>query len=101
MNALLLILGMALVTYIPRLLPAIFLDRFQFPGWFKKWLKAIPYAALGALIFPGVLLVDQDQPMLGLLGGLAAMVLSFLGLHVTLVMAGSIIAVLLLQYFVF
>lgn len=101
MKTILLIVGMALVTYIPRLLPAIFLDRFQFPEWFKKWLKSIPYAALGALIFPGVLLVDQDQPLLGLLGGITALVLSILGIHVTLVMAGSICAVLLLQYFVF
>ena len=97
----LLILGMALVTYLPRLLPAIFLDRFEFPRWFKKWLKGIPYAALGALIFPGVLLVDQDQPLLGLLGGISALGLSLLNLHITLVMAGSIFTVLLLQYFLF
>ena len=101
MKAILLILGMALVTYLPRLLPAIFLERFQFPAWFQAWLKNIPYAALGALIFPGVLLVDQDQPLLGLLGGLAALILSWLNLHITLVMAGSIGTVLLLQYFVF
>lgn len=101
MKYLLLILGMALVTYLPRLLPAIFLDRFRFPAWFKTWLKSIPYAALGALIFPGVLLVDQDQPLVGLLGGLAALGLSLLDLHVTLVMVGSICTVLLLQFFIF
>jgi branched-subunit amino acid transport protein len=95
-----LILGMALVTYLPRLLPALFLDRIQFPAWFQKWLKSIPYAALGALIFPGVLLVDPDQPLIGLLGGLTALGLSLLDLHITLVMAGSIGAVLLLQYLV-
>lgn len=101
MKTLLLILGMALVTYLPRLLPAIFLDRFQFPDWFQTWLKSIPYAALGALIFPGVLWVDPDQPLLGLLGGLAALLLSWLNLHITLVMAGAIGTVLLLQYFIF
>ncbi len=97
----LLILGMALVTYLPRLLPALFMDRIPFPRWFRKWLKYIPYAALGALIFPGILLVDEEQPLIGLLGGLAALGLSLLKLHVTLVMAGSICTVLLLQYFVF
>lgn len=101
MNVLVVIVGMALVTYLPRLLPAIFLDRVKFPGWFQKWLKSIPYAALGALIFPGVYLVDQDQPLLGLAGGLAAFLLSILNLHITLVMAGSIITVILLQFFVF
>lgn len=101
MRIIILILGMALVTYIPRLLPAIYLDRFQFPSWFKIWLKSIPYAALGALIFPGVLLVDPDQPLLGLLGGLTALGLSLLDLHVTLVMVGSICTVLVFQYLIF
>jgi branched-subunit amino acid transport protein len=91
---------MALVTYLPRLLPALFMDRFQFPAWFKKWLKSIPYAALGALIFPGVLLVDRDQPLLGLAGGLVAAALSFLNLHITLVMAGSILTVILVQFLI-
>ena len=99
MKVLLLIAGMALVTYIPRLLPALFLDRFQFPDWFRKWLQSIPYAALGALIFPGVLLVEKDQPFLGLAGGFVAFFLSILNLHITLVMAGSILIVILLQYF--
>ncbi|MFN2113030.1 MAG: AzlD domain-containing protein [Anaerolineales bacterium] len=100
MRIILIILGMALVTYLPRLLPALFMDRFQFPAWFKKWLKSIPYAALGALIFPGVLLVDRDQPLLGLAGGLVAAALSFLNLHITLVMAGSILTVILIQYLI-
>jgi branched-subunit amino acid transport protein len=100
-NYILLILGMALVTYLPRLVPALFLGRFQFPAWFERWLKSIPYAALGALIFPGVLLVKEDQPLVGLLGGAAACILSLLKLHVTLVMLGSILVVYLLQGLVF
>ena len=100
MKVIFLILVMAVVTYLPRLLPAIFLERLNFAPWFRKWLRSIPYAALGALIFPGVLLVEQDQPLIGLLGGLTALVLSLLKLHVILVMGGSICAVLLLQYFI-
>ncbi len=78
MKVLIVIVGMTIVTYLPRLLPALFLDRFKFPAWFKKWLQSIPYAALGALIFPGVLLVEKDQPLLGLAGGLMAFILSLL-----------------------
>ena len=98
MNILLLILGMAIVTYIPRLLPALFLDRFKFPPWFQKWLRNIPYAALGALIFPGVLFVEKDQPLIGLAGGLTAFLLSLLNVHITLIMAGSIGIVIFIQY---
>jgi len=98
MNILLLILGMALVTYIPRLLPALFIDRFNFPQWFQRWLRNIPYAALGALIFPGVLFVAKDQPLVGLAGGLTAFILAMLNIHITLIMAGSIGVVILIQY---
>ncbi len=101
MTVLILIIGMAVVTYVPRLLPAIFLDRFKFPAWFQTWLKSIPYAALGALIFPGILLVEKDQPLLGLAGGLAAFILALLNLHITLVMAGAITLVIILQLYVF
>ena len=101
MNPLLMILGMAFVTYLPRLIPALFLDRFQFPAWFERWLKSIPYAALGALIFPGILLVTEDQPLIGLAGGAAAFILSLLNLHITMVMAGSILVVYLLQSLIF
>jgi len=98
MNIMLLILGMAIVTYIPRLLPALFLNRFKFPPWFQKWLRNIPYAALGALIFPGVLFVEKDQPLIGLAGGLTAFLLSLLNVHITLIMAGSIGIVIFIQY---
>lgn len=98
MKIFLLILGMALVTYIPRLLPALFLDRFKFPQWFQRWLRNIPYAALGALIFPGVMYVEKDQPLVGLAGGLTAFILALLNIHITLIMAGSIGVVILIQY---
>ena len=101
MKAIFIILGMAFVTYLPRLVPALFIDRFKFPEWFQKWLENIPYAALGALIFPGVLLVEKDQPVLGLIGGATAFLLALLNLHITLIMAGSVAAVLLIQYVLF
>lgn len=47
------IIGMAAVTMIPRVIPAFIVDKLQFRDWINRWLNAIPYAALGALIFPG------------------------------------------------
>jgi len=49
---LLLILGMGLVTYIPRWMPILFLSRRQLPQWFAEWLDFIPVAILSALVFP-------------------------------------------------
>lgn len=96
MKIYLLIVGMALVTYIPRLLPMVLPDRFRFPGWFDRWLQQVPYAALGALIFPGILTsVDGQRPWLGLLGGVTAGILAFAGMNILLVLTGAIAVVAL------
>ncbi len=97
MNTYLIIFGMMAATYIPRLLPMLFMDRFHFPAWFQNWLKSIPYAALGALIFPGLLKVQSGQPLPGLIGGLVAALLALFNVHIVLVMAGAILAAIFSQ----
>lgn len=89
----LIIIGMALVTMIPRFVPAFIVNKLIFKDWINNWLQSIPYAALGALIFPGVLLVKEDQPHIGLIGGLVAILLSYIGLNVILVVITSIATV--------
>jgi branched-subunit amino acid transport protein len=71
---LLMILGMALVTYIPRALPAIWMERLRFGPRFEKFLNLIPYTAMAALIYPGILTVDAGRPWVGLVGAAAAAV---------------------------
>ena len=51
------IIGMGLVTYIPRLLPAWFLRGRTLPPFLEAWLKYVPVAVLAALLLPS-LLVD-------------------------------------------
>ncbi|SET27380.1 Branched-chain amino acid transport protein [Natronincola peptidivorans] len=93
------ILGMAIVTFIPRLLPVFIMNNLKLPAWGNKWLKAIPYAALGALIFPGILTVEANLPIVGLLGGLAAILLASLKLQIIYIVFGSIGTVMLLKFF--
>ncbi|MFD2042804.1 AzlD domain-containing protein [Ornithinibacillus salinisoli] len=93
---LLIIIGMSLVTMLPRLLPAFIVDKLQFRDWVNRWLNAIPYAALGALIFPGILTVKEDEPHIGLIGGLVAIGLAYIGLNVILVVTCAIATVFLL-----
>ncbi|WP_010529841.1 AzlD domain-containing protein [Lentibacillus jeotgali] len=90
------IIGMALVTMIPRAIPAFVVDKLQFRDWVNRWLNAVPFAALGALIFPGILSVIPDHPLIGLVGGIAAVALAYLGLNVILVVIGAILTVFLL-----
>jgi len=89
----LIIIGMSLATMIPRIIPAFIVDRLEFRGWLNRWLSSIPFAALGALIFPGILAVKPDQPHIGLVGGLVAVGLAYLGLNIIFVVLGAIMTV--------
>ncbi|MDQ0339595.1 branched-subunit amino acid transport protein [Caldalkalibacillus uzonensis] len=97
MDLFLIIIAMGLVTFLPRFLPAVLLDRIRIPEWAGRWLQAIPYAALGALIFPGILAV-YDQPLVGLAGGLVAVIVALLRLHIILVISGAILTVFALNW---
>lgn len=91
------IIGMAIVTALPRIIPAFIVDKFVFPDWMNRWLQAIPYAALGALIFPGILTVKAGEPHVGLIGGLVAVVLAYFGLNIMFVVIGAIATVYFLM----
>lgn len=68
-NVIPVILGMAAVTYLPRLAPFLFFSRLKVPPLADAFLKSIPVAAIGALIIPGVLTATPQMP-LAALGGL-------------------------------
>ena len=48
------ILGMAAVTYGPRVLPVWFLSRRELPAAVRSWLQYVPVAVLAALFLPSV-----------------------------------------------
>ncbi len=68
----LVIIGCAVVTFIPRLIPALFIDKLDFSPKVEKFLNLIPYTALAALICPGVLTVDNQLWYIGLIGAIVA-----------------------------
>lgn len=96
MSTFLIILGMAIVTMVPRMIPAFVVEKIQFRPWVNRWLAAIPYAALGALIFPGIMSVIPDQPIVGIVGGIVSIILALFGLNVVFVVIGAILTVFLM-----
>jgi len=89
--------GMFLVTYIPRLLPFLFARELDLPVWVQKWLKFFPYAALGALIFPGILTAVPGKPVLAAGAGILAALCALFIRNITVIVVLAIAVVLLFQ----
>ena len=64
--------AMSVVTFVPRLIPFLLGRNLALPSWVKRWLAFFPAAALGGLIFPGILSVVPDKPWLGPVAGVCA-----------------------------
>ncbi|WP_313237995.1 AzlD domain-containing protein [Sporosarcina ureae] len=83
------LLGMAIATYVPRMIPLTILDGKELPPIVNGVLRNIPYAVLGALIFPAILHI-QDDILFGIIGAVTAFALAFIGLDVMFVVIGTI-----------
>ncbi|EST51811.1 branched-chain amino acid ABC transporter [Brevibacillus panacihumi W25] len=57
-DILLIILGAALVTFVPRVLPLMLLSRIALPEWGVRWLNHVPIAVMAALIGQEIFLRD-------------------------------------------
>jgi len=58
-----LLAGMLLVTYLPRLAPFLMMQDLRLAPRLKRFLELIPFTALGALILPGVLTSVPGHPL--------------------------------------
>lgn len=93
-NQIALILGMMLVTYIPRLIPFTFISNIstdRLSDKLRRFLKFIPYTALGALIIPGVLSATPQMPMAAITGIAFAAIIGWYRGGIILPVLGSIL----------
>ena len=60
-----LLLGMGLVTYVPRWFPLVILTRRQLPERLVKWLDLIPVAILSALLMPALITSGDPRQLDG------------------------------------
>lgn len=82
---------MMLVTAPSRILPIFFLGGRRLPPFVEAFLGYIPYAALGALVFPDVLTATGDIKS-SAAGAVVAFALGWLGQGPLIVLLGGIIA---------
>ncbi|MGE7622526.1 AzlD domain-containing protein [Viridibacillus sp. NPDC096237] len=84
------LIGMAIVTYVPRAIPLTFLEGKELPPIISGILQNIPYAILGAMIFPAILLIKEGDILFGLVGTVTAFAIAFAGANVIIVVIGAI-----------
>lgn len=93
-----LILGMTLVTYLPRLIPLRLLSNKNMNNKFKDFLSYIPYTSLSILIVRGIITADTGMKLATTLGiGIAALVSYVKGNLILSIMAGILLAFLVIN----
>lgn len=88
---LLLVIGMGLVTYLPRWLPLALLTRRQLPAWLVTWLEFVPAAILGALLAPALVATGEPRRLDLLRPELFAAVPTFIFAVKTRSFAGTVV----------
>lgn len=95
---LLLILGMFVVTYVPRWFPLFFLSGRDLPPWFEKWLEMIPVSLLSAILLPSLILTKQPRMIDALSKELFVAIPTFIIAFVSRSLAGTVIGGMLLYW---
>lgn len=90
-KAVIAVLVMATVTYITRALPLTFFRKQIRSHWLQSFLYYVPYAVLGAMVFPTIL-YSTGNVQTAVVGFIVAMVLAFLEKDLLVVAIGGVLA---------
>lgn len=94
-SIMIIIIGMMVVTYIPRVMPFYTLHGKALPKQLKRFLEYVPYAALGALIIPGALDSIPNHPLAIIIGLFVAFLYSWVKGGIIVSVVGSMVAAFL------
>lgn len=86
------ILLMALVTFLPRVLPLVLFRKEIKSNYIKSFLHYVPFAVLGALTFPDIF-YSTGIFITALLGTITALILAYFERSLVVVAIGAIIVV--------
>lgn len=87
-----LILGMAMVTYIPRLIPLVLLKNIGSNKRFLSFLTFIPYTSLSILIIRGILTSDDSMRLPTIIGIITAGIIAYVQDRLILSVLAGILA---------
>ena len=82
------------------MLPVLVHSKIKLPVWANNWLKSIPYAALGTLIFPGIINVNKENQYVGIISGVVAAVVAYFKLNIGYVISSAILVSVIMLNFI-
>lgn len=88
---------MAIVTYIPRVLPIVVFRREIKSTYIKSFLQYVPYAVLGALTFPDIFYSTKNI-MTAVCGTIVALTLAYKEKSLVVVAIGAILMVYISEF---
>lgn len=91
-SAFIAVLLMALVTYLPRMLPLAIFRKPIRSKFIKSFLKYVPYAVLGALTFPDIF-YSTGTFLTAACGTIVALILAYFERSLVIVALGAILTV--------
>ncbi|OIK15791.1 branched-chain amino acid ABC transporter [Bacillus sp. MUM 116] len=98
----LIILGSALVTFIPRVLPIAILSRVELPEWAMRWLNYVPIAVMAALVGQELLMpngkLEPLQNNLELIAALPAFIIAIVTRSLLGTVVAGIISIMVLRF---
>lgn len=101
-EVLVVIIGSAAVTFVPRVLPLMVMSRFSLPQWLLRWLGYVPVAVMAALAAQEVLTRDGEIWASWVNPGLWASIPAFLAAVISrsllVTVLTGVIALMLLRY---
>lgn len=99
-SVMIIVIGMMLVTFIPRVIPFFVLSDKELPKPLKMFLEYVPYTALGALIIPGAITAIPNAPLASLVGLAFAVIYSYYKGGIIVSVVGSI-GIVYMMLFIF
>ncbi|WP_260288300.1 AzlD domain-containing protein [Peribacillus aracenensis] len=97
------IVGISIVTFIPRVVPLVLLSKMEIPKWGIDWLKHVPVAVMAALLAQELLLSEQVFSIKDNALNLAAAIPAFLVAIFTRSLLGTVmigvLSLMILRFF--
>ncbi len=96
---LIVILIMALVTYIPRALPITLFNRQIKSKFVRSFLYYVPYAVLASLTFPAIFTCTSSMPA-AIVGTLVAILLAYFEQSLVVVALAAVLSIFVMNFFI-